>query len=240
MRTARTLALALPLLLACACAVDDRRLSRGSGSGGSGSDSDPGAQGGEGDVGNSGSSASGGRPNPSGLIDGCADLDTDGVADCKTNLIENATFEMDVEGWQAANGTELSWDDKNTFADLPSGCAGLKAATGRARAQQCVNVPAGQLLIAYANAFVSGEAGLGQAALNVSFFKSADCNGESPLFFETPPSTVTGSWVVVHAGALAPPDVASVSIELVGIKPDGADEIRVFFDNVMLKTKDVM
>ena len=37
-----------------------------------------------------------------GLVDGCADLDTDGIADCKATLVKNPSFTSDANGWTPA------------------------------------------------------------------------------------------------------------------------------------------
>lgn len=179
-------------------------------------------------------------PVPGGLVDGCADLDTDGVADCTTTLVENPSFAENVDGWTAQAETELTWDDKNAFDDLPSGSAMLIAETERATAEQCIKLQGGQLVIAYASAFVEDETELAQAEVQVSFFQTEDCNGQDPDYFKTPPSTVTNEWVTVQAGTISPLGTASASVALVGLKPDGAERIQVYFDNVMLKSKELM
>jgi hypothetical protein len=174
-------------------------------------------------------------------VDGCADLDTDGVADCKTTLTTNSAFSEDVSGWHALGDTELAWEEKNAFEDLPAGSALVKSASAQASAEQCVALEGSNLLvIAYASAFVDDNTELGQAQLLVSFFESANCAGESWAYFETPPSTVSNSWTTIHAGAVPRLAIGSVSLALVGVKPAGSSEIRVYFDNIMLKTKQLM
>jgi hypothetical protein len=42
---------------------------------------------------------------------GCADLDTDGVADCKSTLLETPSFTDDVSPWVAVGDAALSWDN---------------------------------------------------------------------------------------------------------------------------------
>jgi hypothetical protein len=238
MRSGRSLVpLVVVLLLACACSLDRRRLREATG-GSSSSPSANGAAAGEPEPGNTGSGGTGSTPK--GLVDGCADLDTDGVGDCTTTLVENASFTEDVDGWQPRGDTDLTWQDKNALEDLPSGSARLTAETARASAEQCVKLPGRQLVIAYASVFVEDDSELGQAVLQVSFFENQDCDGELSAYFETPPSTVTNSWSTIQAGAVSPPGTASVSVALVGVKPDEAEQIEVYFDNVMLKAKELM
>jgi hypothetical protein len=246
MRRPSSLCLALGL---CACALDDRHLEiapddegmagacavRESAAGGSTPEG----------AGGSAAEGAGGTAAPTGLVDGCADLDTDGVADCKATLVKNPSFTSDASGWVPLGDDELIWDPKNALEDLPSGSAKLSAHTPRASApraiaSQCVPLSGAQLIIAYANAFVepAGDAGdPAQAELEVSFFAGADCSGKRDRFFETPPSTVTGEWTTIHAGGLSDATTSSVSIALAGIKSASASELDVYFDNVMLIAK---
>jgi hypothetical protein len=223
------------LLSAAACSVDERQLSLDEGGAGAGSN----GSGGTGTTEVPSASGSGGDET-SGLVDGCADLDTDGVADCEVTLVDNASFGSDVSPWLAEADTELGWAAEDALLDESSGSAQLKTAGARAAATQCVVVAEKELVIAYANAFVQPAPGAddsGQAGLEVSFFESHDCSGERSRFFETPASTVTGAWTTVHAGGLSPDATGSVLLALVGHKPAALAELAVAFDNVMLKTK---
>lgn len=223
----------------CACALDERQLLPASGDGGAAAGrlvageagaSEGQAAGGEGSLG--GSSGAAGD-----LVDGCADLDTDGVADCTTTLLENPTFTSDVSGWTATGGAELTWDPKNALSDLPSGSAKLSATSRLASAWQCVSLGGEQLVIAYASAFVEAADVSAGAQLEVSFFAAGDCSGEREGYFETPPSAVADAWTTIQAGGLSKATTRSVSIALVGIKPASASELSAYFDNVMLKAQ---
>jgi hypothetical protein len=228
------------LLLAGGCSIDHRRLHLGAVTGGTPSTgANGGADGGAADL-PGGSGAGGSSAAPTGLVDGCADLDTDGVADCKTTLVKNASFKSDVSAWTAPTDVELAWDAKNALEDLPSGSARLKGTGARANAAQCVPVDGKRLVIAYADAFVTATADdveFGQAELEVSFFETTDCSGDRAGFFETPASTVINSWTVVQAGAPSLDGTRSVSLALVGLKPATNPSIQVYFDNVMLQAK---
>lgn len=232
------------LVLGCgACSVDDRELTLamgsggGSGSGGAGQTAGSGGRtpsGGGADAGAGGESADG-------LVDGCADLDTDGVADCTTTLVTTPSFTEDVSGWVAVDDATLTWDEKNALADVPSGSAKLTASTSRASAAQCLELPGRQLVIAYAQVLAPaapGAEGVAQAQLRVAFFERDDCTGEPSGFFETPPSTEADVWSTVQAGGLSDEAAQSMSVALVGVKASDAQQLNVHFDNVMLKTKD--
>jgi hypothetical protein len=186
----------------------------------------------------------GGAASSSDLIDGCADLDGDGVADCEATLVENPTFTRNVRSWKALGDAELSWASKNALDDRPSGSAKLSdntpfASAPLSQAIQCVPSAGETLMIAYANAFVDpGDADESpEAELAVTFFDSDDCSGEAGSYFETPPSSVAGAWTTIQAGGLTSETTRSVSVALVGVKAKAASELTVYFDNVMLKTE---
>ena len=181
-----------------------------------------------------------------GLVDGCADLDTDMVADCKVTLAKNPTFKTDVSSWSALATAGLTWDSRNALADTPSGCA-LLTATGVTdldggvpfRASQCVAVPANEIVIAYANGLIAEPAATEKKAeiqLEVVFFDAEDCTGTATHHFITPTSD-SDSWVTIQAGGVSAASTKSASIALVLIKPYRAPEVSACFDNVMLKAK---
>jgi hypothetical protein len=228
------LALGLP-----ACPVDERRLvpaptevsTAGSASAAGGS---------EGEGGSSGDAAG---SSGEGLVDGCADLDTDGVGDCGTTIVENPTFAEDVDGWKAAGGATLRCARKNALADLPSGSAEVTVQTPelgfrRVMAAQCVRLDGEWLVVAYASAFVEPTEDAGdpvRAQLEVNFFEGEDCAGRSDGFFETPASSRMGEWTTIQAGGVSRSSTRSLSIALVGVKAASGSELAVYFDNVMLK-----
>jgi len=224
-----------------ACSVDHRALNSHPGpvdSGAAGKSGMPGtdsggAAGAEG--GAAGDSASG-----EGLVDGCADLDTDGVADCDATLVENATFRSDVDGWTALGDAELSWEHENALGDLPSGSAKLSAELPRASAYQCVPLDGLKLVIAYANAWVEpgdDPEDPPQAELEVTFFQGENCSGVSDGYFTTPRGDDSDAWTTIQAGGLSKDTTQSVSVALVGVKPDSSSKLGVYFDNVMLKAQ---
>lgn len=193
--------------------------------------------------GSSGGGASTGLPR---LVDGCADLDSDGVADCSVTLAKNPAFEKDVTNWSALDGATLTWDTDNALADTPSGCARLRprdppdARVLIYRAAQCVPVQPNRIIIAFANARVDSAAGAMQlvhAELEVSYFDNPDCSGKSSGYFATPPSEASSKWVTIQAGGVSGPATTAVSVALLGIRPETTSDLNVCFDNVMIKAK---
>lgn len=226
----------------CACSVDERELALGSSGGSAGASGAAGqSAGASGRAGGVSSEGGAGGESADGLVNGCADLDTDGVADCTTTLVKTPSFTDDVSGWSASGDAQLRWDAKNALSDRPSGSARLSASTSRAAAVQCTKVDGRQLVIAYAQVLaesVDGETP-SRGQLHVEFFESQDCTGDATGFFETPPSTQADVWTTVQAGGLSEEGAASLAISLVGLKPADAVELEVYFDNVMVKSKDL-
>ncbi len=228
------------LLGVCSCSLDQRKLHLGEDDT-AGAPSNGGSE-------HAGSSGTGGMELPSGgsggsgqgLVDGCADLDTDGVADCESTLVETPSFTEDVVPWVAVGDAALIWDESNALADSPSGSAKLRTNGPRATAIQCVKLSGQHLVIAYASTFAaSSDEAITEGLLEVSFFSTVDCTGKRDGFFETPPSSESDAWTTVQAGGVSGPNTASVSVGLVGVNPRPPADLTVYFDNVMLRAQDV-
>ncbi len=220
-------------LWSCGCSLDTRQLQPAAGD-----DQGLGSAGGQSGDGTDGSDPGGAR-SPNTLVDGCADLDTDGVPDCQVTLVQNPSFTSDTSNWVADGNTELTWDMKNALDDQPSGSAKLSTMTPRASASQCVPLSGKQLVIAYADTFVESNDATGsppQASMEISFFDVADCQGASARYFDTPPSSVLDAWTVIQAGNTSSSTTASVSIALIAQSGSGSS-VNAYFDNVMLKAK---
>jgi hypothetical protein len=185
------------------------------------------------------------------VLDGCADLDSDNVADCSETIVENPDFEADVSKWMAGNEATVDWHTDNAAGDLPSGSA-LVASTGvidasgsgvaLRTAQQCVSIDGSRLVIVYANAFVeSDQDPQGRAEVDVAFFDSQDCSGPLTTTFSTPqpldPSVDV--WFTLKAGSVSGATTKSAQIKLGVLKPFRAQSFRARFDNVLVTTESV-
>jgi len=181
-------------------------------------------------------------------VDGCADLDEDGVADCQQTLLSNSTFDANVMHWNADAGASLTWDPRDALAAPGSGAAVLTAessafdAGGSSlfTAGQCVRVTGGQIVIAYANALVDdGQDESGQAAVYVDFYDASDCTGMSTSSFSTPQPVAAspGAWLTLKAALLTSAGTHSARVMLAIEKPFVAQSFHARFDNLLLKSE---
>jgi hypothetical protein len=224
----------LSSLLAGACSLDHRKLSLQS-AGGTAGVSANGAQAGEADM-TPVSGTGGGGSGSEGLVEGCADLDTNSIADCRETLLKNPSFSQDLANWSRVGDVELDWDANNQLSDHPSGSAKVTTRGIRGGASQCLAVAGHRLVITYASAFVADDAELARAAIETSFFASEDCSGERLGSFQTPPSAVTNAWTTIQAGAtVMMTEVRSASFNLLALESAGDVEVTVYFDNVLVK-----
>ncbi|HEY1533974.1 MAG TPA: hypothetical protein VGF76_08140, partial [Polyangiaceae bacterium] len=107
-------------------------------------------------------------------------------------------------------------------------------------AGQCVRVTGGQIVIAYANAWVDdGQDSTGNAALYVDFYNASDCTGTSTNSFSTPQplDASTGTWLTLKAALLTSSATHSARVMLAIEKPFVAQSFHARFDNVLLKTQ---
>jgi hypothetical protein len=251
------------------CSVDERDLQLApGGSAGLGSSTSPGSSGNGGVSGSDPSTAGGGgldastisdagaagdagavEPAPIPTVDGCADLDMNGVADCQETIVTNPDFKQDTSAWSAETDTTLTWDPSDAIGDASSGSALVASqgvidadASGAAlrAASQCVPVASKQLVTAYANALVdTGQDADGHAEIDVFFFDGSSCQGTFTGSFSTPQplDAAPGSWITLHAGSVAGNTVKSALVKLAISKPFRAASFQASFDNVLIKVQ---
>jgi len=240
-----------------ACSIDNRQLELASGRGGAagvgvaGELQGLGGRGASGGVashaaGQGGESGAAAAPIP--VVDGCADLDSNKVADCSETIVKNPDFKADVNRWFAGMDTTVVWNEANA-GDLPSGSA-LVASEGvieeggaglalRA-AQQCVPIDGAKLVLVYANAFVdSDQDEQGRAEIDLAFFDSEDCTGALSTSFTTPQPLDAGPgvWLTLKAGSVSGATTKSAQVKLSLLKPFRAKSFQAQFDNVLVKAE---
>jgi hypothetical protein len=229
------------------CSLDTRQLQLGREAGGQPSAGSPSIPGTGEQGGTAGQDA--GAPTMPAMIDGCIDLDEDGISDCDETLVQNATFNTDVDAWHADGSAELTWDERNAADDLPSGSAQLDA-TGTAAsgaegsatqsASQCSKVTGKHLITVYANTFVDSDR-LGLARIDVHFFDTHACTGDYTTTFSTPQplDAASGKWLALKAGSVSGVDTKSVRVRLVVSRPLSEASVQARFDNVLLKATEI-
>ena len=184
------------------------------------------------------------------MVDGCADLNMNQVADCKESLVSNPDMNKNVDNWLADPDTTVDWNSGNAWGDTPSGSALVASpgvidenAVGAAlrAAAQCVPVTGKKLITVYANAFVdSGQDPEGHAEVDVFFFNQPSCAGTSTSGFSTPQplDAATDTWLTLKAGSVSNDSTQSLLVKLAISKPFHADSFHARFDNVLLRIDD--
>lgn len=250
----RTAALTIACAALVACSLDHRDLELAASGAGPAGASGAGPAGGAANAGGSSGSAglageAGAAEQPIPVVDGCADLDTNKIADCTETSVENPDFERNVAEWLPGMDTTVEWDAKNAAGDPPSGSA-LVASLGvidanaagvalRA-AEQCIRMAGSKLVIVYANAFVDpAQDEQGRAEVDVAFFDSEDCSGPFSTTFSTPQPLDggVGSWLTLKAGSISGASTKSAQIKLALLKPFRAPSFQVRFDNVLIRVE---
>ena len=178
------------------------------------------------------------------LVDGCADLDENGAADCKESEVSNSRFVADVDGWRADTGVSISWSTRDAYGDETSGSALVEAsgtsdndALGTFPASQCVPVVPGETARLFAEVRVSSGQGMGFAGLQVWFFDAPGCVGSLQSSLSTPYSNQLDTWLPLSGEAMVPRGAKSASVRLAVIKPFKGPLFATHFDNVLFATQ---
>jgi hypothetical protein len=175
----------------------------------------------------------------------CADIDGNGVLDCKESLVKNPDFKSDTAGWTAETMTtaELATEDgeRNSFshslAVTNKNSADVDGTYGGG-AKQCFAMPRSGYDV-FAQIFLPlDQVRTGVAAsVILQFFTEPDCKGVVVDFFETPRVTTGGVWREVSGPVIGPLGAGSMAVRLVVSKPFRSDPTRALFDNVLVKAR---
>jgi hypothetical protein len=217
--------------------------SAGLGGGGSSGGTPPQATGGTGgggsDAGGNGGTAAGNGPE---LVEGCVDLDGNGVGDCKETLLQNADFKSDVENWLVGASPQITWSELNPALDVPSGSAAVSFVSEAsdedgvigAAAAQCLRVEGDAKLELAGNAFIGPDQGEGLATISAWSFETDDCSGARLDAFDLAHSQ-TGLWLTLRGEPTLPPATRSLLVRLGVTKAVRAATFQVLFDNVLVR-----
>jgi len=176
------------------------------------------------------------------LVDGCSDLDTDGVSDCKETAVENFAFNSDVSSWLPEPSTDIAWTAQDLLEQPGSGSALITSSEALdadgdslVAAAQCIHVTEGKLVDVFANAYIAAGQVAGAAALSLLFFPAADCPGDTPpSVYETPALFASEEVLTLNGKTGVPPGMVSMRVRLGVIKPFRAESFSVHFDNVLI------
>lgn len=237
---------------ATACGVDDRLLSpcgtggsaavggKSGGSGGSTSTVDGSTE----DAG-----AGGTAPRPDGSSDGgSSPVEDSGVCtDCPPNVVVNADFDVDVNGWVAEPKSIIEWDEEDAQGSDSSGSIQVhnnhvedivnNTAVG---ARQCGAASPGAVYEISAKVLIRLTEGSGNGHVSVGFFAGKNC--EPPQLtqggFTTTSSFRVGAWENERGETVAPVNAQSIAVRLVAEKPLRQETLAVVFDEVRVVKKD--
>ena len=176
----------------------------------------------------------------------CADLDEDKVPDCTQSLLTNPDFDSNVSKWGAETGASLTWDPRDALGKSGSGAALLSTASGTVdtagsasvAASQCLSVTGGNIVAAYANAFVDADQSSdGLASVDVYFYDAAGCTGTATTNFSTPQplDATAGTWLTLKAALLTTAATHSAQVKLTIAKQYQAGSFHARFDNILVK-----
>ncbi len=162
------------------------------------------------------------------------------------SLVANPDFDSNVSKWSAETGASLTWDPRDALAKSGSGSALLSTASGAVDAagstsvvaSQCLSVTGGNIVAAFANAFVDADQGSdGLASVDVDFFDAAGCMGTTTPGFSTPQplAGAAGTWLTLGAGLKTTPGTHSAKVKLTIAKQYQAGSFHARFDNILIK-----
>jgi hypothetical protein len=233
---------------------DGSGASTSGGSRNTGGSDEGGAPGGAGEAGASSSSSgsgngSGATPGWAGAppVDCTADIDLNQVPDCEETLLENAGFDLDIDGWTVGDFASLVWDFSDGSHSFSSGSLSVTniatGIAGQGSARQCLKVEPGATYVAHVQGFIPGGQTLtGSARLEAIQFERDDCDaglepGEDPteLQVDVTSSEIVLEWVLLQNQVITTEKTGSLLFRLVADKAEGDPYFQVLFDNALLK-----
>lgn len=173
---------------------------------------------------------------------GCPDLDDNSVADCEETLVQNASFDVNLNGWHEESNALGSWEHEDALDHDASGSATITNRTFYEDREgqvmrglwQCVPASAATSYRLLTQVRISGEAGQVWGGLSVSFYDAPDCTG-NVVTASTPMLGTTTDWSMTEARAEAATNTQSMLVRLVVNKPYSAPAVTVDFDNVLIR-----
>jgi len=173
---------------------------------------------------------------------GCPDLDDNNVADCDETLVENASFDANLNGWHEETNALANWERDDALDHDASGSATITNRTVYEDREgqvmrglwQCIPSSAGTAYRMLTQVRITGAEGQGWGGLNLWFYDGADCTG-TVVTASTPLLGTTTGWSLTEAQVQASETAQSMLVRLVVNKPFSSPAITVDFDNVLIR-----
>lgn len=176
----------------------------------------------------------------------CADLDGNGVLDCRETLVKNADLKKDVASWSPeATKVTVAFaaeDGENTTGSGSIAVTNANAidvdGLSLAGARQCLSLTAASYDVR-AQIKVPGGPGLEgvQGGVNLQFFSDANCAATVVGFFASPSVGDKDVWREVQGVATSAIGARSMSVRLVVLKPFRLAPSKALFDNILVKAR---
>jgi hypothetical protein len=185
-----------------------------------------------------------GQGGSGGMVVGrCPDLDADGVLDCDESVIQNATFDLNPDGWVPESNLDLTWSDVDATGQKDSGSLGAAnqfeadlEGTLMVGAHQCLANVGGAVYHYYLQASVPSDAGGTQAGFQVIYYDNVQCTG---TMLDVAASNVVDGpgWELASLTYLTPFGAKSASVRIVVLKPYRQAPVTTLFDNVLVRQR---
>lgn len=175
----------------------------------------------------------------------CADLDGNGVLDCKETVLANPDFPSDILGWTTELEVAQTFVRDDGDGNMRSGAIAVSNGTTRdiagatmAGSRQCVAAASGAAYRLIAQTRIPGPKVDGvSAGVYIQYYRSVGCAGDPAGTYAGPLVDAVDAWRPVEGLATAPAGARSMSVRLVVVKPFRAAPARALFDNVLLKVQ---
>jgi hypothetical protein len=179
------------------------------------------------------------------FIGPCGDIDGNALDDCSETLLQNSSFDSNLDQWKASAPFSQFWDARNA---LPTGLSGSLSLSNSdpvadlpglvlVAAEQCVPVTGDLNYLLAARVLIPSGQGQGQAAINLWVFANDDCQGTFLDAFTPVTTEVTGDWTTASAELQLPSAARSMVVRLGAVRPFPQAHFQVLFDDVLVKPK---
>lgn len=176
------------------------------------------------------------------FIGPCGDMDGNSVDDCSETLIQNSTFDSNVDHWaagewNASNGRPAKSKPSGSLLvlnDLP-----VVADTGfnLEAAEQCLQVTGNLTYEVAARVKIPAGQGGGLGMINLLIFANDECKGTFVTGLTPAITQAIDTWTVIASEFKMPTAARSMIVRLAASKPLVQPKLQVLFDDILVKQK---